>query len=622
MDNIALLTNSKIRIGIQKEQKLAIQIELINVPSIDISVTLLRNQLPVAFVSVISMLILLYFAFELLFFRKFKSIVGKAKEYSSNVQNGNITGIEITPSLVEENNIMSNALEKISDSIIYYDTVLKENLENELEMKKNKALYELASQVAHDIRSPLISLSATVKEMTPLPEETRQIARGSIQRIQDIASSLISKYKQESHQINGIKIKPRLHLLSPALEEIVSEVRMQYSHHKNLAIMSDCERGYNLCAMVDVIGFKRVISNLVNNAVEAIPDRQGEVSIHLFEDPNHKGSVLTTITDNGKGIPPHILKRLGQLGQSYGKEKKDETGSGMGLYYAKKALESWKGKLSIESQIDKGTTVTITLPKAPTPLWFLEKLSLKKSTVLVILDDDKGIHYTWKKKLYDADHSEKTIQQVHCYSSQDLVDWIENRSQDHNKVVYLCDQELAGSPENGLDVIAKMGIDHESILVTNHYDNPDIKKSCRNRNIRIIPKITVDYLPISICKQDSPIRLYDAVYIEDEKYLRMGWESSARKVDKHLLTLASPYGFSDYESQFSKSKTEIYIDSCLGENAIRGEEFAKTLHAKGYKNLFLVTSKPSDEFEEIPYLKWIGKQCPWNREFETALVGM
>ncbi len=130
----------------------------------------------------------------------------------------------------------------------------------------------------------------------------------------------------------------------------------------------------------------------------------------------------------------------------------------------------------------------------------------------------------------------------------------------------------------------------------------------------MIPKISVGYIPVEIDKKQEASFYYDAVYIEDDKYLRLGWERTAMKIGKKILTLENPNLFEDFKSQISKCDTEIYIDSGLGEDVIKGEDFAKILHSNGYKKLFLVTGRSRDELENLDFIKMIGKNCPWENK--------
>ena len=82
-------------------------------------------------------------------------------------------------------------------------------------------------------------------------------------------------------------------------------------------------------------------------------------------------NIILTVSDNGKGIPPAILAKLGQRGETHGKA----GGSGLGLFHARTTAVSWGGSLVITSTPGQGTTVTIKLPKAEAPADFLQTLN-------------------------------------------------------------------------------------------------------------------------------------------------------------------------------------------------------------------------------------------------------
>jgi signal transduction histidine kinase len=105
----------------------------------------------------------------------------------------------------------------------------------------------------------------------------------------------------------------------------------------------------------------RSINNFVQNAVEATYENgtivlKAELNDHEFDRPRFEIS----ITDSGKGIPKHILKKLGSEKLSNGKEHfENNSGSGIALFHAKSDLQKHKCELLIESDLNKGTKIRI-----------------------------------------------------------------------------------------------------------------------------------------------------------------------------------------------------------------------------------------------------------------------
>jgi len=244
----------------------------------------------------------------------------------------------------------------------------------ESELAVSKAVSDMAAQVAHDIRSPLAALGAAAKGLN-LPEEQRTLVDGAIGRMQGIADDLLQRYRVPGA---AVKSKIETHALAGLIEQVIAEKRLQHKDKPGVKIgFSGGADG--LKAAVDPKELQRIISNLVNNSVEAFAG-PGSVAVALAA---VDGKVLLEVKDDGKGIPAEILARLGQKGETHGKA----GGTGLGLYHARTAVESWGGALKIESAPGRGTAVTITLPAAAKPAAGLRA---------ALLDDDALVHMNWR----------------------------------------------------------------------------------------------------------------------------------------------------------------------------------------------------------------------------------
>ena len=482
-----------------------------------------------------------------------------------------------------------------------------------------KAVFgEVARQVAHDIRSPLAALNMVVKQnLQGIPEENRIIIRQQIDRIQDIANNLLVKNKNTSPG----KIDPTItkaELLSSAIEEIVTEKRLNYRSYLGLIIESDIydNESYGLFARINLAEFKRVISNLINNAVEAISDYKGKVVIRLESKDDHLTKVI--IDDNGHGIPPEIVEKLCRPGISFGKEKNKESGNGLGLYHARTCVESWGGVLNIKSEVNKGTKISLSIPKIDAPKWFAPQVDIASEQVIVVLDDDQGIHHTWDNRFSEIIRHEDLVKIIHLSNPNSFNDWIENEKNNYKNVLYLSDYELLGYDESGLDLIEKYALDN-AILVTSHYEDEIIRERCNKLGVKLIPKMLVGFVPIKMIDNGAMIteggalvihNYYDAVYVDDDMLLRKCWDITAKKKGINLLTLPTINEFEKHAEKISKESTVIYLDRNLDDDSMKGEEFAKILHERGYKNLNLATGEGPDNFSDLTWLKVCGKEFP------------
>lgn len=369
---------------------------------------------------------------------------------------------------------------------------------------------ELANQVAHDIRSPLTALNLVVHSANELPEEKRVLIRNAAQRINDIANNLLKKSKtqqlekESTHNVQTHRLseqtlatdqKSDIFLLSSLIDTIVSEKRIQYRDKISVQIEVDLNQSYGLFAKINHQEFQRALSNLINNAVEALPDSKGDVKISIHGSTNN---VLIVIFDNGKGIPKHILEKLGEIGVSHGKDG-PHSGSGLGVAHAKKTIESFGGKFEIKSRENEGTMVNITLPRSQTPKWFVEEIQLNQNLQVVSVDDDVSIHQVWNDRFKSLPISE-LINHFSFTSIKSFMDWFSSQTYDekenNSNTLYLIDYEFLNESTTGLDLIENIKIAKQSILITSRYDDPQIRARCEKAGIKLIPKSMAGLVPI------------------------------------------------------------------------------------------------------------------------------
>ena len=384
-------------------------------------------------------------------------------------------------------------------------------IEEKAKMKQEKALAieDVARQVSHDIRSPLTALNVAMQDVDHVPERHRVLIRNATNRIHDIANNLLKKHQAppSPSEVLPKKEEKSLLLLSSLMSLVVAEKRLQFRPYMNLEINFVLNPiSYGLFARVESEGLKSILSNFINNGVEALPFRRGKIQIELFT----KGKwIHLSVRDNGKGMDLGILKRLGREKFTYGKDG-TESGSGIGVYNAKKKIEEWGGTLQVESKLGKGSTFFILLPKEDPPRWFVPQIEIGHETCIVILDDDNSIHEIWKDR-FDSD-----LRKLHFSSSGDFKKWHEKDQKAPPQrtrlpgtpepravsgggspfLLYLIDYELIGDEETGLDLIEKLHLGRQAILVTSRFDSGKIREHCQHLGVKLIPKELAYLVPI------------------------------------------------------------------------------------------------------------------------------
>ena len=366
-----------------------------------------------------------------------------------------------------------------------------------LETSRDAAKAKISFQLIHDIRSPLAALEMVVTGLSELSEEKRILIRSSTGRIKDIINNLVRKSEKIStaslanidSMLGGEFMT--VQLLSGLIEVLISEKRMQFRAKIGVEIDSTLDSSsYGIFSEVNTREFMRLLSNLINNAVEALGSK-GRVSVSLVQ---MKDYAVISVADNGCGIPAKILCNLGQQGETYGKE----GGFGLGLYHARTSIESWGGYLQIDSTEDLGTKINLMIPLAQAPTWFVERLNVLPNSKIIVLDDDVSIHMIWEGRLKQIGVNSAGIEVLHFSTPDQLVTWVKENENELIRTTFLVDYELIGFEQVGLSLIEDLGIQSQSILVTSHYEEASIRAWCQRLGVSLIPKGMAGFVPIAV----------------------------------------------------------------------------------------------------------------------------
>ncbi len=235
--------------------------------------------------------------------------------------------------------------------------------------------------------------------------------------------------------------------------------------------------------------FRSIISNLVQNAVDATPI-VGSVSLSARDLSNQ---VEIRIQDTGKGMLPEVLKNATEKNFTSGKA----NGSGLGLYHAKTCIDSWDGKLFIESSEGTGTVVTILLPISDRASWFTPRLKLKSGQTVIILDDQKSQHHVWDLKLAENDF----LGSVKKFSSAEEFLRYQDQSansSDGADYVFFFYYDLGDDAPRGVSLLKSVPTSSQRHLVTGHFDDRQLQDICVHESIFLIPKSDLPEIPIVI----------------------------------------------------------------------------------------------------------------------------
>ncbi|MFD1062479.1 ATP-binding protein [Winogradskyella litorisediminis] len=219
--------------------------------------------------------------------------------------------------------------------------------------EREQAWREMAKQVAHEIKNPLtpmrLSVQSFQRKFDPNDENIQQkvseYSNTLIQQI-DTMSSIASAFsnfaKMPAQQKEELDV---VHVVKLALD-IFNENYIHFLPEEK-----------EIIANFDRTQLIRVVTNLVKNSIQAIPDdtENPKIEVRVFTDTNN---VNITVQDNGVGISEE-----NQLKVFEPKFTTKTSGMGLGLAMVKKIVETYNGSITFTTEFGKGTIFTVTFPK-------------------------------------------------------------------------------------------------------------------------------------------------------------------------------------------------------------------------------------------------------------------
>jgi|GEM_PF-3199696 len=384
----------------------------------------------------------------------------------------------------------SNALSEINitEYKILAEKIIAEKDEIE-KLQKEKALAETAAHVAHDIRSPLAVMDINLQMLEKdIPNEQMTMLKSAIQSIRDIANNLLERYRKQNGESVEEKTNfmqdngniPRPLLLQNLLEQVVSQKRHEWMSMPLQLILSIDRSAISSWVNISPNALKRVLSNLLNNAHEAIFTKGIiEVKLCLFNE-----ILQIKIIDNGSGIPSDKIFSV------LNGESLKHVGKGLGLSTAAELMSTLHGNIALISAEGTGTEVILSLPPDNPPMWLPQEISLISNGTVIVLDDDASMQAFWQHRLHGYNVNLKIFSRY-----DDAVKWYQNLLT-NEPVTFLVDYDLAENDKNGLSFLKLTGNKAYAYLITSHAEEVIIQNNIQELGTWLIPKILVSEIPI------------------------------------------------------------------------------------------------------------------------------
>ncbi len=220
----------------------------------------------------------------------------------------------------------------------------------------------VSSEFIHDLRNALsVALQTAEILRIELCDENGCSGNGSLSVVLDRLVSIEQAVLQCGDLLEAWQ---RLFDKDPGVDntqfpfaQLVRDVLAQHRNPRGPELRFEDRGGEDALVAGDRVQLSRVIANLVKNAIQAVSQDAGlvEVTLRRVEALN----IELRMADNGCGIAPENLNRVFDCRFT---TRRDQGGTGLGLFIVRKIVEMYKGTLAIESRLGVGTTVIVTLP--------------------------------------------------------------------------------------------------------------------------------------------------------------------------------------------------------------------------------------------------------------------
>jgi two-component system sensor histidine kinase/response regulator len=235
-----------------------------------------------------------------------------------------------------------------------------ENL-RELEKLRDRMLH----WIVHDMKAPIGGISGYLELL--LMEAQDRLTTEQAGYIQEALRSARRLINMANTLLDVARLEDRQMPLRPAATDLVAVVREVVAELGGVAgernVRMDIPSG-ELWVMADAEVIRRVISNLLDNALRVVP-HGGLIRVTAVREGEQ---LRLEVTDNGPGIPEELhgqlFEKFGMVGVEVGKKP---YSTGLGLHFSKLALEAMGGRIGVISKVGEGSTFWFVLPSASKP---------------------------------------------------------------------------------------------------------------------------------------------------------------------------------------------------------------------------------------------------------------
>lgn len=320
---------------------------ILNIPSIEEDVFLNRElgefleRLSYAYLFMLVLAVVLAYFLSSYITKSFNAISEKMNQISLDRRNEKLD--------------VSTVSSEISSLVNAYNSMvdqLEESASQLAKSEREQAWREMAKQVAHEIKNPLtpmrLSVQSFERKFDPQDPDI-------IKKVQEYSKTLIQQIDTMSSIASAFSNFAKMPAQQNEMLNVVEVVKIVLDIFTEDYISFQAEEE-EIIAKFDRTQLIRVVTNLVKNATQAIPDdKQPRVEVSVF---SQEQWVVITVKDNGIGISEENKYKIFEP-----KFTTKSSGMGLGLAMVKNIVETYQGNITFTSQLGVGTTFKVSFPK-------------------------------------------------------------------------------------------------------------------------------------------------------------------------------------------------------------------------------------------------------------------
>jgi signal transduction histidine kinase len=249
--------------------------------------------------------------------------------------------------------------DEIGELVNEYNRMLKQLEISALKLaqsERESAWREMAQQVAHEIKNPLTPMKLRVQQLERTWKEKPEEFNGRLNAFSESMIEQIDALARIANEFSHFAKMPKPNLALENLDTTLHSVIELFDNVQQVKITYRAQLLHAALVLVDKDQLIRVLNNLLNNAIQAIPTgRDGEIDVCLRVSEHH---VIVRIQDNGVGITQENKQRIFVPNFTT-----KSNGTGLGLAMVKTIVEQNQGSVFFRSKEEKGASFFISLPR-------------------------------------------------------------------------------------------------------------------------------------------------------------------------------------------------------------------------------------------------------------------